>query len=154
MSRKRNKNKKKNKSVELNTIPIVDSKLDVIKNKLKHTQSPPWAKEAGKMIRSGERIKAIKHITSEENCSLMKAKKAVDYYVEYGKWQNEKWVHKSHLEKAFIKVMGISIENANKKWKEDPQKYLDWYKENNVVCISERACFSICEEYLNQILKR
>ena len=75
MSRKRNKNKKKNKSVELNTIPIVDSKLDVIKNKLKHTQSPPWAKEAGKMIRSGERIKAIKHITSEENCSLMKAKK-------------------------------------------------------------------------------
>ena len=37
--------------------------------------------------------------------------------------------------------MGISIENANKKWKEDPQKYLDWYKENNVVCISESCAF-------------
>lgn len=114
-------------------------------------KNPKWVKEVGKLVRSGNKLKAIKTIKDYEECSLKKAKNAVDYYIEHEKWPKI-FSHKSEYEMAFKEVMGISHAGALKKWEEDPERYYNHYKEHNIPCISIASCEAICEEYIKILL--
>ena len=174
MGNRRKKNNFKNRPIETKTkhkvVSISEKRAELEKwlnedikrirqiEELKETYTTmaprDWEEKAAKMIRKGERLKAVKLIKEEEACSLSKAKSATDYYVEYGKWEKGIFSYKNKLERAFQKIMGISLDDANKKWNEDPERYFNHYKEHNIPCISITSCLKICEEYIKLVLKQ
>jgi len=128
--------------------------LEDFKRECRHMEAPYWANEVAKLVRKQQRLQAVKTIKEYEGCSLKKAKDSVDYYIEHGKWDNWKWKTKNHLDRAFRIVMGISIEEVNKRWETDKEEIFEKYKELDMKVISLDSCLAICEEYINQILKR
>ena len=128
--------------------------LEDFQRECRGMEAPHWAGEAAKLVRQQQRLQAVKTIRDHEGCSLKKAKDSVDYYIEHGKWDNWKWKTKTHLERAFRVVMGVSLEEANRRWETEKDELFEKYKELDMKVISLDSCFNICEEYINQILKR
>tara|TARA_R100001230_G_C5650083_1_gene155334 strand:- start:111 stop:620 length:510 start_codon:yes stop_codon:yes gene_type:complete len=168
MANRRKKNNFKVKqtldvTVVKNKIKLHEEELDRDIQRLKqledfhHTtkfMNPPhWAKEVSKLVRKQQKLQAIKTIKDHEDCSLQKAKESVEYYIEHGKWDNWKWKTKTHLERAFRNVMGVSVEEANKRWETEKDELFERYKKLGLNVISLDSCFAICEEYINQIIK-
>ena len=128
--------------------------LEDFERQCRHMEQPHWANEIAKLVRQGQKLQAVKTIKDYEACSLKKAKDSVDYYIEHGKWDNWKWKTKNHLERAFRSVMGVSTEEVKRRWETEKDELFEKYKELNMTLISLDSCLSICEEYINQILKR
>ena len=128
--------------------------LEDFKRECRSMEAPHWANEVAKLVRQGQKLQAVKMIKDNESCSLKKAKSSVDYYIEHGKWDNWRWKTKNHLDRAFRNVMGVSVEEVKTKWETDKDLIFEKYKELNMTLISLDSCFAICEEYINQIIKR
>tara|TARA_B100001287_G_scaffold264746_1_gene256919 strand:+ start:82 stop:591 length:510 start_codon:yes stop_codon:yes gene_type:complete len=128
--------------------------LEDFQRECRHMESPHWANEVAKLVRQGQKLQAVKTIKDYEGCSLKKAKDSVDYYIEHGKWDNWKWKTKNHLDRAFRSVMGVSVEEVKRRWETEKDELFEKYKELDMTLISLDSCFNICEEYINQILKR
>mgnify|MGYP003139126902 FL=1 len=129
-------------------------KDDEFKKMLDSFYKPDWLFEVQKLIRQQQKLKALK-LFKEKSCySLMASKKAVEGYIERGNWSGTTFVRPDRLDLAFQNAMGLTVDQAKKKWIDDRDKFMEWYNEHpEVICVTIDSAFNIAREYLEVIKK-
>lgn len=115
---------------------------------------PEWLKEVELLIRQQEKINAIKLFKQKSGFKLIKSKDAIEDWIKKGYWDNNYvFIRPERLDLAFTNIMGLNIHQAKEKWIEDKDKLIEFYKKNDLPCISIESALEIAKEYVEIIYK-
>lgn len=129
-------------------------KDDEFKKMLDSFYKPDWLYDVQKLIRQQQKLKAVKLFKEKSGYILMSSKKAVEGYIESGNWSGTTFVRPDRLDLAFQNAMGLTVDQAKKKWIDDRDKFMEWYNEHpEVICVTLDSAFNIAREYLEVIKK-
>ena len=127
---------------------------DEWKKMLDDFYQPDWLRDVQKLIRQQHKLRAVK-LFKEKSCySLMESKKAVEGWIERGNWSGTTFVRPNRLDLAFQNAMGLTVDQAKKKWMDERERFMEWYNEHpDIICVTLDSAFNIAREYLEVIKK-
>ena len=154
----------KKKSI-LDVNPIKKSKEDIslgefsdktdkeIKKMLDSWYKPSWIPSVELLVRKGQKLQAVKLFKEKEDLSLLRAKDAIEAYIETGNWQHYLFLRRGRLDQAFINVTGCTIEKFKKEYYLNKEEADRTYAEANQPLFTLNTVLSVAHEYLNVIRK-